>query len=539
MCSNKEAQLLGSVFSMRIKLHLKTLLSVFVVYLSCVPTITYGEENFMISRDPVDTLVYAGATEPVGLDPAFGFDIESNIIYANIYEGLLRFKENSTDVEPCLAESYEISDDRLQYTFHLRKGVLFHDGTELDANAVKASFERQLPQNAHPGMTYSDMVFAVVDVIEVVDKYTVRITLKEPVTPFLRNIAMYYATPIVSPAALKKYGNNLNEHPVGTGPYRFIRWDKEQQIILTRNDRYWGKHAHIPNLIFRTVPDVSARVIALLNGELDITADINIHMVNKIRSGGMHVLAQDSKNSNFLVFNCLKESPASDPEIRKAVCAAINVKELTRTLFKDYAIAMKTLLPKGIEGFSENIHTYTDYNPEYARRIFKEKGIHKLKILTYSVSKIYNSEGGQVLAEAAQAYLKQVGVDSEITSYDWANFRAHLLLDEWDLAFRGWITDNGDPDNFMTIFEVNDRANNSGMWQNDEFDALVQKARQTPFGKERELLYQKAEAVIAEDIPILPLFSAKLLRGINPHIHGYQIEPTGYTCFWKITKKGR
>lgn len=498
----------------------------------------FGDDRFIISREPTDTLFYAGATEPIGLDPAFGTDTESNIIYANIYEGLLRFKENSTETEPCLAESYEISDDSLTYTFHLRKGVFFHDGTEFDANSVKVSFERQLPQNADAGMGYAAMVFSVFDRIDVLDKYTVRITLKEPTTPFIRNMAMVYASPIVSPAALEKYGNNLNYHPVGTGPYRFVSWEKNQQIILTRNDNYWGNPAHLQNLVFKTVPDASARVIGLLNGELDIIADINIHMIDEIKSKGMEVFTQDSRSPNFMIFNCLKESVTSDLEVRKAIVEAINLEELTRTLFKDYASVTHTFLPEGVEGHSDRIMARV-YNPEHARQILQEKGVKKLKILTYSVSKIYNTEGGQVLAEAIQAYLKQVGVDAEIISYDWATFRAHLLLDEWDLAFRGWITDNGDPDNFMSLFEVDDRVMNSGMWQNDEFDAIVQKARQTPSGKERALLYERADEIIADEAPILPLFDTKLLRGINPKVHGYQIQPMGYTCFWNVIKESR
>ena len=169
-----------------------------------------------LSRKPQDNIFYATSTDPLGLDPALVDDNDSGKIIGNIYESLLRFKNSNTEVEPQLAESYEISPDGLSYTFKLRQGVKFHDGTPFNAEAVKFNIDRQMPENLVPKMSYAGLVYGDVKSTEVIDEYTVRINLKKPSTPFLHNMAMLYSAPMASPTALKKYNNNLMQNPCGT-----------------------------------------------------------------------------------------------------------------------------------------------------------------------------------------------------------------------------------------------------------------------------------------------------------------------------------
>lgn len=233
-----------------------------------------------------DTFTYAQGADPRGLDPAMVDDGESAKVMCNIYEGLYKYDKNSTKVEPCLATSYDISSDKTKYTFHLQKNVKFQDGTDFNADAVKASIDRQLEPKVTDDMPYASFVYGSIKAksgvkeVKKIDDYTVEIDLFSPETPFLRNMAMIMAAPIVSPTALKKYNNNLNEHPVGTGPYTFVRWTKGQDIVLKRNDNYWGEKAKTQNVVFKFITENSARVIALTSGEVDAIDGIDATQVN-------------------------------------------------------------------------------------------------------------------------------------------------------------------------------------------------------------------------------------------------------------------
>jgi peptide/nickel transport system substrate-binding protein len=186
-----------------------------------------------------DTLIFAQGADPRGLDPAFVDDGESAKVICNVYEGLVRYKPDSTEVEPCLATEWKMSPDGKEWTFTLRQGVKFQDGSDFDAAAVKFSVDRQLPPQRTDAMPYASFTFGPVKEVQVVDKYTVKFVLTEPYAPFLANLAMALAAPIVSPTAVKKSGEDFNNNPVGTGPYKFVKWTKGQMIELTAWEGYW------------------------------------------------------------------------------------------------------------------------------------------------------------------------------------------------------------------------------------------------------------------------------------------------------------
>lgn len=488
-----------------------------------------------LSRKAEDNLFYATSTEPLGLDPALVDDNDSGNLTCNIYESLLRFKDENTDVEPCLAESWTVSEDGLVYTFKLRQGVKFHDGTPFNAEAVKFNIDRQMPENLVPKMSYAPLVYGDVVKSEVIDEYTIAITLKKRSTPFLRNMAMAFAAPIASPTALKKNNNNLMEDPCGTGPYKLVAWDRGQQLILTANEDYWGPKPTIPNVIYRIMKETSARVVALNNGEVDIINGIDANVVDELKKAGNKVFQTSGNNVNYLIYNCRDGYVTANRDVRMAIAQAINIPELVQSLYKGYAQPAHTFFPNFMMGYDENIK-YSDYQPEVARKFFEEKGIKDLKIITYSNARFYNTVGGQVLAEAVQAYLNKVGVNVTIEVYDWATFKTKLTTDDWDISFIGWIGDNGDPDNFINILAANDPIANQGLWLNDEFIDLVQQGTNVPDGEERAAIYRKAEAVIAKDMGVLPLSHADTLIAYRPIMSGYFTHPIGLTFFDKLKK---
>ena len=184
-------------------------------------------------------------------------------------------------------------------------------------------------------MSYAPLVLGDIEKTEVVDEYTVRITLKKPSTPFLNNMAMCFAAPIASPTALKKYNNNLMEHPVGTGPYKLVAWDRGQQLILTTNEDYWGPKPKIQNVIIRIMKETSARVVAINNGEVDIINGIDSNVIDQLKAGGTSIFEAEGNNVNYMVYNCRDGNITADREVRKALAQAINVTELAQSLYKE------------------------------------------------------------------------------------------------------------------------------------------------------------------------------------------------------------
>ena len=494
-----------------------------------------GAADAAMSRAPQDNLFYATSTEPLGLDPALVDDNDSGNVNCNIYESLLQFKDDNTEIEPCLAESWTISDDGLVYTFKLRQGVVFHDGTPFNAQAVKFNIDRQMPENLVPKMSYAPLVFGDVVSSEVLDDYTIRITLKKPSTPFLRNMAMCFAAPIASPTALQKYNNNLMENPVGTGPYKLVAWDRGQQLILTTNEDYWGEKPAIQNVIYRIMKETSARVVALNNGEVDIINGIDANVIDQIKNAGNLIFQDEGNNVNYMVYNCRDGYITSDREVRRALAQAINIPELVKSLYKGYADYATTFFPTFMAGYDETIQPIA-YDPEAAKKTLEQKGVKELKILTYSNARYYNTVGGQVLAEAIQGYLAQVGVTATIDVYDWATFKSKLLTDAWDLSFIGWVGDNGDPDNFINIFARPDANINQGLWQNEEFNALIEKGVHVKDGPERAKVYEEAERVLAEDVGIFPIAHAQNLLAYRPNIKNAEVHPIGLMFFKDVEK---
>lgn len=489
-----------------------------------------------LSRKPQDNLIHGSALEPTGLDPALVTDSDSANINYNVYESLLRSKPDSTDYEPCLAQSWTISEDGKTYTFKLREGVKFHDGAPFNAEAVKINIERQLPANRTPNMAYARLIFDDIEEVKVIDEYTVAITLKQSSTPFLSNMSISFAAAMVSPEALKKYNNNLSEHPAGTGPYKLVTWQKGQNLVLTTNEDYWGPKPPVQNVVYRIIKETSARVVALNNGEVDVINGIDSSVFDQIKKGGSNIFETGGNHVDYMVFNCRDGYATSDPEVRRALSQAINVPEMIKSLYKGYSTPAHSFFPAHVAGYSKDVRT-PEYNPEAARKVLEQKGIKELRLMTYSGPRLTNSAGGQVVAEAVQAYLSKVGIKATIDVYDWATYRSRLLTDKWDISFIGWIGINGDPDNFIKPLASTDAASNPGLWNNAEFIEKTTRAQHVPDGPERVALYSRANELVTEDCGVLPLSHAKTVAAYRPNISGQVMHPIGVFYFNQLTKK--
>lgn len=491
-----------------------------------------------------DTITYSLTADPRALDPAYFDDGESAVVCCNIYEGLYRYGDKDATVSPCLATDLpEISEDGLVYTIPLREGVKFHDGTEFNADAVVTSIERQLEPNRNSDMPYASFVFGEeeagtgVETVEAVDDRTVKITLRSASTPFLKNLAMAMAAPIPSPTALEKSGGNLSDQPVGTGPFKFESWTKSSSVNLSANEEYWdtANAPKLKNLIFKVITEGNTRITALLNNECDVISSVDPSSVSQITDGGYELFSEDGMTINYMAFNT-ETGTCTDQEVRKAVAQAVNVEELVKTIYGEYATVANSVMPIWMAEYDKDVEQ-TPYDPEAAKATLAEKGVTSLKCITYTTARPYNQKGGSELARLIQGYLSEVGVSVDITEYDWTTYKTKVQTDPYDICFYGWTGDNGDPDNFMNLLADTNWSMNVAHWQDDEYKALVAEGQTTPDGDERDAIYLQCEEMVADKQPWLLISHSKNLLGVNPKVQNFYYHPTGVAFFKGVSKE--
>lgn len=484
------------------------------------------------------TLIYAQGSDPRGLDPAYVDDGESAKIIVNVYEGLLQYKKGSTEVEPCLATEWKISDDGKEYTFKLRQGVKFHDGTPFNADAVKFNIERQIPPQAKDDMPYASFTFGPVQKVEKVDEYTVKVILKEPYTPFLANLAMSLAAPMASPDAIKKNNGNLNENPVGTGPFKFVSWKKGEAVTLEKNNEYWGEKAKSDKVVFKFTKENSVRASELMTGAVDIIDGVDPNDIKKLTDSKMQLFNEKGMNINYMAFNTSR-APFNDVKLRQAISYAIDREELVKYLYQGFSDIAYTPMPSFIPGFNDKLKSY-QYNPEKSKELLKAAGKENLqvKMITYSNPRPYNPVNGQKLAEAIQNYLSKVGIKATIDVYPWKEYKEKIAQGEGDILFYGWNGDNGDADNFLSLFDSKEIKStlNAARYNNPKVDELLVKGRKTPNGEERNNIYKEIQKIVDEDAVWLPISYAKSMAAYSPKVKNFELHPTGVVFLKDVEK---
>ena len=490
-----------------------------------------------------DTITYSLTADPRAVDPAYFDDGESAVVSCNMYEGLYQYGKTDAKVSPCLAKDLpEISDDGLVYTIKLNEGIKFHDGTDFNAAAVKASIERQLEPNRNSDMPYASFVFGEeaagngVETVEAVDDYTVKITMRAASAPFVKNLAMALASPIVAPSAIEAATDGQAiTNPVGTGPYKFVDWTKGASVTLVANEDYWGEAPKTKNLVFKIIAEGNTRLTSLINGECDIISSVDPASADQIVDNGFELFSEDGMTINYMAFNT-ETGKCTDQEVRKAVAQAINVEEMVKSIYGDYATVANSVMPTWMAPYTKDVKQ-TAYDPEAAKKTLADKGITSLQCITYTTARPYNQKGGQDLANMIQGYLSAVGVELSITQYDWTTYKTKVQTDPYDICFYGWTGDNGDPDNFMNLLADTNWSMNVAHWQDDEYKALIAKGLETPDGDERDAIYLQCEEMVAEKQPWVLISHSKNLLGYSPKVKDFYYHPTGVVFFKGVSKE--
>jgi peptide/nickel transport system substrate-binding protein len=306
---------------------------------------------------PTNTLIYGRGEDAKTLDPINAETGETVKVILNLYDTLVAFHDETLEIVPSLAERWENSEDGLTWTFHLREGVEFHDGTRLDADAVVFSFERLMqddnPYVGDPARPYKPN-YHVIQEITAVDPLTVTFQLDQPNAVFLNNVAMF-PTSIVSPTAVKKDPKHFGTNPVGTGPFKFNRWLRDQQLVLEANETYWRERPRIDRVIFVPISESATRVQQLRRGEIHIADNLPPQELDALaKIDGLEVLEQISMNCAYLAMQTEKP-PLDDVRLRQAIGMAIDKASLARVAYAGHAIPSVNLLPRDMWGHNDEI----------------------------------------------------------------------------------------------------------------------------------------------------------------------------------------
>jgi peptide/nickel transport system substrate-binding protein len=491
-----------------------------------------------------ETLIFGRGGDSVSLDPANVTDGESIKVTKNIFEGLLTYEEDNTEVVPALATEWSYDADNLVWTFTLREGVKFHDGTDFNAEAVVFNFNRWMDKDHefHIGdFPYYGYMFGgykgdeghVIKEVVATGDYTVEIHLNNPQGPFLNNVAMA-AFGIASPAAIKEHGENFGENPVGTGPFKFVEWKRDDSITVEKNEDYWQEGLpKLDKVIFKSIPENSARFIALQNGDIDIMDGVNAADLQIIESDeNLQQFLRPSMNVGYLAFNTEKE-PFNNKKVRQALNHAVDKNALIDTFYGGLAEPAKNPLPPSLWGYNDSINEY-EFDLEKAKQLLAEAGYpdgFETDFWAMPVPRPYMPQGPQA-AEQMAANFEKIGVKTEILSPEWGVYLERTGNGEHQMAMLGWTGDNGDPDNFLYVLLDSDNAKtpdagNIAFYKNDQVhDLLIQAQRITDL-EERTKLYEQAQEIIHEDAPWVPLVHSTPPLAANVKVKGFVPHPTG------------
>ncbi|MGH7725757.1 MAG: ABC transporter substrate-binding protein [Candidatus Eiseniibacteriota bacterium] len=489
-------------------------------------------------------LVFARGHDSVRLDPGHETDGESFKVIDNIYENLCTYADTTTDILPELAYRWDISTDGLVYTFHLRPDVKFHDGTPLNAEAVLFSLDRQRDKKPpHPfhsvggPYTYwqSMSMDEIVKDIQAVDDSTVVITLHRRNAPFLANLAMGFAA-IVSPTAARQHGEDFFKRPVGTGPFRFVEWVKDERIVLERNPDYWGPKAYLDRVVFRSIPENTVRLLALETGEVMGMDGINAELAKRLEQNqAFTLLQQPGMNVGYLAMHCDKP-PFDKLLVRQAVNYAVNREAIVKGLYGGFGAPAVNAVPPTLWGYNRSVQPYP-YDPAKAKELLAQAGFpqgFKTQLYAMSGPRPYMPDPLKV-AEAIQADLKNVGIDATLKTLEWGTYLDEVQHGKHRMCLLGWVGDNGDPDNFLYVLLDKEStrvpAQNVAFWRNDRVHELLVGAQEETDQAARATAYEEVQQIAHDEAPWVPLAHMTQLIAFRKGIHGYPMHPTGKIRF--------
>lgn len=506
------------------------------------------------------TFVYCSEGSPTIFNPQLTVDgVTLNASGYTIYNRLVDFEYGSTKTVPSLATKWKISPDKKTYTFYLRKGVKFHrtkyftPTRDFNADDVLFSFNRQWKKD-HPYHKVGDASYDYWKGMEMgklfkslrkIDDYTIEIKLNWPEAPLIANMAMGFMSILSKEYAdhltKQKKQSRIDHYPVGTGPFIFKKYVKDNLVRYSANKDFWMGKPKIDNLVFSITPDASVRYQKLKTGECHLIiepapADIESMQKNK----NIKVVHYAGLNVGYLAMNTRKK-PFDNILVRKAINHAINKKSYIKAIYLGRAMEAVSAIPPTMWSYNKSLKDYS-YDPALAKKLLAKAGYPNgftTEIWTLPVTRPYNPNGKK-MGEMMQADLAAVGIKAKLVTYDWPTYLKRSRDGAHSLIQLGWYGDNGDPDNFLNVLlgcaGVESGSNVAG-WCNKKFNDLVVSAKKISKKQKRIELYKKSQWIFKQDAPWVPIAHAFVYRAMSSKVTGYKIDPFGGDKFTFVDLK--
>jgi len=467
-----------------------------------------------------DTLVMIIESSPANLDPRVGTDAQSERIDKLLFDSLLR-RDEHFDLHPWLAERWDVPDP-LTYVFHLRPGVRFHDGRPLTARDVKWTFDSLLQGSIRSPKAST---YRVVDHIDAPDGATVIFHLKEPTAALLWNLCDG-AIGIVPYGS----GEDFNQHPIGSGPFRFVSLEQDKEVLVARNDQYWGALPHVARVRFAVVPDATTRLLELRKGSGDIAVNaLTADMIAALRGDhDLRIQTAPGTIYNYLAFN-LRDPILRDVRVRHAIAHAIDRGPMIHYLWRDLVRPADSILPPQHWAYNSHVPTY-EYNPQRARELLDAAGYPERNGIRFHLTmKTSTEESTRLLAAVLQQQFKDVGIALDIRSFEFATFYADVTRGAFQMYALGWVGGNEDPDIFENIFysaSIPPHRANRDYYSNPRVDQLIDEARQTMDQERRRQLYGEIQAIVATDLPYISLWYSDVVLVHTARVRHLTLSPS-------------
>ncbi len=497
----------------------------------------------LLSFGSAQTLVFAQSGWPVTLDTGTAQDGNSRMVSEQIAETLIGLELGGTALEPRLATSWTPNEDATVWTLELRQGVTFHDGTPFDAEAAKFNLDR-FNDPEHPygfrdqGKAYVPWgwIFGgprgegVLDLVEVVDDYTIRLYLTDSVgfLPVMLSSG-YFA--MHSPAAIMEHGPDYGTPrvgSVGTGPFVFGEWVEGERVVLERFDGHWGVTPEVDRVVILGIEDPAARLAALRSGTVHIAVNLNPDDIDVIESDPDLVASMPSTalNTGYLAMH-QGQPPFDDVRVRQAVAYAIDQQAIVEALYGELGVAATQFTPPGVFGYRDDLGGYP-YDPDKARELLAEAGYANgftTELWYMPVTRPYITAPAAV-AEAQASYLAEVGIIAELKTEDWGTYLDDFT-GEFPMYQLGWNAQYADADGFLYAMFARATALAEYGWENEEFQELLDLGRRAASEADRLDYYNRAAQILHDEVPALPMAHGRALNALRAGIGGFYPNPVG------------
>ncbi|WP_407675167.1 MULTISPECIES: ABC transporter substrate-binding protein [Pasteurellaceae] len=507
------------------------------------------------------TFYYCTDKAPKGFSPILLIDGKTyNATSQQVYNRLVEFKRGTTDIEPVLAESWDISDDGLTYTFHLRQGVKFHSSKiftpsrDFNADDVIFSFQRML-DDKHPFHNVSNGIYPyfkgmgfpkLIKSLKKVDDHTIEFVLSKPDSTFLSSLGMDFTSIHSAEYADKmmKEGKpeTIDKLPIGTGPFVFAGYKKDQKIRYFANKEYWKGKADFDRLIFDIVPDATTRYAKLMKGECDLIEFPNQNDIPAMdKNPKINLLRYKGMNVSYIAFN--NERPIFDNvKVREALNYAVDRKAIIDIVYKGFGVQAKNPLAPTVWGYNDDIQPYTQ-DIAKAKQLLKDAGYpdgFTMKVLMNDHKKGASLPEPSKLATLIKSDWEKIGVKVELVN-EVLDYRKRARQGNFDAIIAGWSGDNGDPDNFLSplLGCENIGINNYGRFCNKEFDALLTKAKGLSNKEERAKLYKQAQVIVRQQMPWVTVAHSIIAVPTSTRVMDYKTSPFGYVYLYGTKLKDK